>query len=203
VADKHLRDPNFSETVVLILTYDEGGAVGLVVNRETDVPVARLLKGVKAAAKIKDLAFEGGPVEPKSVLTLLRSPTPQPRAQHIGGEVYAVLDQALLEEIVADGTGSERLRFYLGFANWGPGQLDSEFEMGAWRLLPGNANAIFDADPDTLWRRLARMMDEKVVKAVPPPARPPVGRLVRLPMIPQKHSRPDAHTSGLKLKTRT
>jgi putative transcriptional regulator len=168
LADKRLRDPNFAETVVLIVTYDEDGAVGLVLNRESAVPVSRLLKGVKDASKITDSAFEGGPIEPKSVLTLLRSRTPQPRAQHIGGEIYAVLDQTLLEEILKDGAGSDQLRFYLGFANWGPGQLDAEFEGGAWRLLPGNANAIFDPDPDTLWGRLARMMDEKVVKAAPP-----------------------------------
>ncbi len=168
LADKRLRDPNFAETVVLIVTADDSGAVGLVLNREGDVPVSRLLRGVKDASKFTDVAFEGGPVEPKSVLTLFRSSTPQPRAQHISGEVYAVLEQSLLEEILANGAGRDTLRFYLGFANWGPGQLEAELDAGAWRVIPGKANTIFDPDPDSLWDRLVRTLDQNVVKAVPP-----------------------------------
>ena len=167
VADRRLRDPNFAETVVLIVTYDDEGAVGLVLNREGQVPVSRILKGVKDAAKITDLAFEGGPVEPKSVLTLFRSGTPQPKAQHIGGEIYAILEQTLLDEILANGAGPDQLRFYLGFANWGPGQLEAEVDAGAWRVFPGAATTIFDPNPESLWDRLVRIMDQKVVKADP------------------------------------
>jgi len=185
VADRRLRDPNFAETVVLIITYDEDGAIGLILNREGEVPVSRLLKGVKDAAKMTDLAFEGGPVEPKSVLTLFRSRTPQPRARRIGGEVYAILEQTLLDEILANGAGRDQLRFYLGFANWAPGQLEAELDAGAWRVFPGSAGAIFDPDPDSLWDRLVRTMDQKVVKASPAqPLKRTSGRTL--------------HTSGLK-----
>jgi putative transcriptional regulator len=164
LADKRLSDPNFAQTVVLVVSTDDEGSVGLVINREGDVPVSRLLKGVKDASKITGVAFEGGPVEPKSVLTLFRSPTPEPRAQHITGEIYAVLEQNLLEEILAGGAGRDRLRFYLGFANWGPGQLEAELDAGAWRVIPGTANAVFDSDPDSLWTRLMRTLDQNVVK---------------------------------------
>ncbi|HEY4364232.1 MAG TPA: YqgE/AlgH family protein [Bryobacteraceae bacterium] len=164
VADQRLHDPNFAQTVVLIVTTDEDGTVGLVLNREGDVPVSKLLRGVKDAGKITDVAFEGGPVEPKSVLTLFRSRTPEPRAQHLGGDVYAVLEQDLLEELLASGAGRERIRFYLGFANWGPGQLEAELDAGAWRVIPGTANAVFDSDPDSLWSRLIQTLDQNVVK---------------------------------------
>jgi putative transcriptional regulator len=185
IADRRLRDPNFAETVVLIITYDEDGAIGLILNREGAVPVSGILKGVKDAGKLTDLAFEGGPVEPKSVLTLFRSRTPQPRARRIGGEVYAVLEQTLLEEILANGAGRDQLRFYLGFANWAPGQLEAELDAGAWRVFPGSASSIFDPNPDSLWDRLVRTMDEKVVKASPPqPLKRTSGRTL--------------HTSGLK-----
>jgi len=179
VADTRLRDPNFAQTVVLIVTTDEDGTVGLVLNREGDVPVSKLLRGVKDAGKMTDVAFEGGPVEPKSVLTLFRSPTPEPRAQHIGGEVYAVLEQNLLQEILASGAGRDRLRFYLGFANWGPGQLEAELDAGAWRVIPGTANAVFDSDPDSLWSRLMRTLDQNVVKSKKPAApRASAGRTI-------------------------
>ena len=167
LADKRLKDPNFAETVVLLVTYDEEGAVGLVLNREGDVPVSRLLRGVKDAGKLNDVAFEGGPLEPKSVLTLFRSSTPQPKARHIGGEIYAVLDRTLLEEIIGNGAGRDELRFYLGFANWGPGQLEEEVNGEAWRVLPGASKTIFDPEPDSLWDRLSRTMDQDVVKLLP------------------------------------
>jgi putative transcriptional regulator len=167
VADRRLRDPNFAETVVLIVTYDGDGAIGLILNREGAVPVSRLLNGVKDATKLTDLAFEGGPIEPKSVLTLFRSSSPQPRARRIIGDVYTVLQQTVLEEILANGASSGQLRFYLGFANWAPGQLEAEIDAGAWRIFPGTAGVVFDPNPDSLWDRLVRTMDQKVVKATP------------------------------------
>ena len=70
VADRKLKDPHFAQTVVLIVTYDDRGAVGLVLNRPSDVSVSALLAGVKDAKNRKDTAFTGGPVEPMSVLAL-------------------------------------------------------------------------------------------------------------------------------------
>ena len=85
VADRRLKDPNFEKSVVLIVAYDEQGAVGLVLNRQSDVPVSQLLAGVKDARDRKDTAFSGGPVEPKSVLALLRAHTGPDGAQQISG----------------------------------------------------------------------------------------------------------------------
>src|SRR6516225_8915540 len=56
VADKKLKDPNFDQTVVYLITYDDEGAVGLILNRETDTPITRVLRGMKEAANRKDFA---------------------------------------------------------------------------------------------------------------------------------------------------
>ena len=164
IADKRLRDPNFVQTVVLIITHDEDGTVGLVLNREGDVPISRLLRGVKDASKLMDTAFEGGPVEPKSVLALYRSRSPQSKARRITGDVYALLDQADLEDVFKDGAGRDQVRFYLGFAGWGPGQLEAEMDAGAWRVTSGNGDKVFDPEPDTLWDRMNRTLDTNVVR---------------------------------------
>lgn len=162
VADKKLSDPNFEKTVVLIINYDDHGTVGLVVNRQSDVPVSELLAGVKDAKDRKDSAFSGGPVEPKSVLALLRARTGPKGAQRVAGDIWVILDQDLLESTLSSHAGADKLRFYIGYAGWGPGQLESEMDAGAWRAIHSNSDTVFDATPDTLWERVMRTMDLRV-----------------------------------------
>src|SRR5215472_3269066 len=92
VADKKLKDPNFDQTVVYLITYDDEGAVGLILNRETDTPVTKVLRGMKEAASRKDFAFSGGPVEEDSVLALYRTTDKQKGARQISRDISAVLD---------------------------------------------------------------------------------------------------------------
>ena len=164
VADRKLKDPNFERTVVLIVTYDEEGTVGLVVNRQSDVAVSSLLSGVKDARSHTEPAFSGGPVEPKSVLALLRSHTPPKGAQRVATDVWALLDQDLLEQTLATHPGADKLRFYVGYAGWGAGQLESEMEAGAWHVIRSTPDAVFDAMPESLWDRVVRTLDSKVAR---------------------------------------
>ena len=152
--------------MVLIVSYDDRGAVGLVLNRESDVPISELLAGVKAARSRKDSAFEGGPVEPMSVLALLRTRNGPKGAQHVAGEIWAILDQDLLEDALKAHAGSDELRFYVGYAGWGPGQLETEMEAGAWRVIRGGADTVFDAKPESLWDRVVRGLDVTFAKVL-------------------------------------
>lgn len=174
VADRKLVDPNFERSVVLIITYGEEGTVGLVLNRQSDVPVAKLLAGVNDAKDRKDTAFSGGPVEPKSVLALLRSRAGPKGAQQVTRDIWAILDPSLLEETLADHAGPDKLRFYVGYAGWGPGQLEAEMDAGAWRVIGGNTDTVFDSAPDSLWDRVSRGLDlrlARVIDAAPLPNR--------------------------------
>ena len=164
VADRKLKDPNFERTVVLIVSYDEEGTVGLVVNRQSDVPVSALLAGVKDARSHSEPAFSGGPVEPKSVLALLRSHTAPKGGQRVGPDIWAILDQDLLEQTLATHPTADKLRFYVGYAGWGPGQLESEMEAGAWHVMRSTPDTVFDATPESLWDRVVRTLDSKVAR---------------------------------------
>ena len=76
VSGRGLGDPNFSETVILLLRYDEEeGAMGVVINRRSDLPLSRVFQDLKQAKGRTDLAYVGGPVEPGDVLALLKSST--------------------------------------------------------------------------------------------------------------------------------
>ncbi|HLH44672.1 MAG TPA: YqgE/AlgH family protein [Bryobacteraceae bacterium] len=168
VADRKLKDPSFEHSVVYLISYDEMGAVGVILNRETDTPVGKILSGVKGASNRKDFAFSGGPVETNSVLALHRTTARRRGAQQASSEVAAILDEAALKEVLASGGDSGELRFYLGYAGWGPGQLEAEVEAGAWFITGGGARIVFDSDPDTLWDRLIRRKDAVVARVARP-----------------------------------
>jgi putative transcriptional regulator len=164
IADRQLRDPSFGASVVYLITYDDDGTIGLILNRQSDIPISRLLKGVKNARSRKDLAFVGGPLEPDSILALMRARTTPRGAQHVAGQIYAILTQESLEEALAGHAGADKLRLYMGYASWGPGQLEDEISAGAWHILGGSATTVFDPNPGTLWNRMIELTEGTLVR---------------------------------------
>jgi putative transcriptional regulator len=163
VASRDLGDPNFSETVILLLRYDEEqGAMGLIVNRRTDLPLSRVFEDVKSAKGRKDLAYMGGPVEPGDVLALLKSSAKLEDADRVFGNVYLISDKDLLEKTFADKAEPGVFHVFLGYAGWGPGQLEHEVDLGAWHILPADAASVFDADPESVWPRLIRRTELRI-----------------------------------------
>ena len=141
----------FARTVVLLLFYDETGAFGLVINRPTDVKLDELLEDEDAIAGYSGTLFWGGPVQMDSLRALLLTDEPPEGAEKIIESVYLVSYEDALEGVPRD---PARLRFYLGYAGWAPGQLDSEMARGSWRIVPGSSEFVFAEDPGALWKRL-------------------------------------------------
>jgi len=150
VANKSLRDPTFSETVVLLVDYDDNGALGVVVNRPTDVPLTAALPEVKELRKRKDLIFLGGPVARDRMVLLLRATAAPPQSVEVFEKVYATGSLSALRHSIDRG---EAVRAYAGYAGWGPGQLDAEVERGDWLIGPADSKAIFEDSPNGLWSR--------------------------------------------------
>src|SRR5258708_11299357 len=165
VASRALGDPNFSETVILLIRYDEDqGAMGLIVNRRSDVPLSRVFEDLKQAKGRTDLAYLGGPVETGNVLALLKSQAAPEDAQKVFGNVYLVSSKDLLEKTLAQKAEPNAFHVYLGYAGWGAGQLERELEVGAWRLLSPDTASVFDADPYSVWLRLIRRTELQIAK---------------------------------------
>lgn len=153
VASRELPDPNFAQSVVLLIQYDAKGAMGLIINRETKVPLSRVFENPKSPSQ---KLYFGGPVQVSGALALLRSATKIEEAKHVLEDVYMVTDKAVLEKQLAAGADAKTLRIYLGYSGWAPGQLDHELELGAWHVLPGDAPTVFDPNPDSVWMKLIR-----------------------------------------------
>jgi putative transcriptional regulator len=166
VASRELGDPNFAETVVLLVHYDREGVVGLVVNRRTKVPVSRALEDVKGAKGRTDLMYVGGPVGRTGVLALVRSPTKVDEAEPVFGDVYLVTKAAALEKTIS-AAHPDTLRVYLGYAGWTPRQLEAELELGAWHIFSGDAAMVFAAHPESVWPRLIEKTEQQLAGLTP------------------------------------
>lgn len=151
VATEAVQGELFANTVVLLLYYDETGAFGLVVNRPTDVQLAEVLGDDEAIGAYRGTLFWGGPVHMDSLRALLVTDNPPAEAEKIVESVYLVAYEDALEAGAAD---PSRMRLFIGYAGWAPGQLDSELAHGSWHVLPGTSELVFAEDPQTLWNRL-------------------------------------------------
>jgi len=149
VATPMLRDPNFDRTVVLLLDHNDGGALGIVLNRPSPLAVAEPLPQWVDLVADPPVVFVGGPVSPGSAICLARADGDGAGWQPLFGGLGTIDLSRTPAELGAD---IARLRVFAGYAGWGGGQLEGEIEAGAWvvtRAAPGDA---LSEEPDGLWR---------------------------------------------------
>ena len=154
VAREDLRDPNFFRTVVLMLDYNEKGAMGVIVNRPTSVELRDLLPQVEVLEERPDKVYLGGPVEPDGLLLVVRGSEEPEGFVHVANDLYTGANVESLTALVAAGVEPDRIRAYAGYSGWGPGQLDRELEQGSWIVTKPASDQVFDPSPHGLWRKL-------------------------------------------------
>ena len=153
VSREGMKDPNFAETVVLLISYDEGGALGLVINRRSDVKLSKILPDVERLKEREDPVYLGGPVGRSRMFLLVRSKERPGTARPVLDGVYVSESPELLERLIEQGNDAE-FQAYAGYAGWGAGQLEGEIERGGWHIVAGSAERIFTDRPSSLWRSL-------------------------------------------------
>jgi putative transcriptional regulator len=153
VAGPALVDPNFHRTVVLLGEHGEEGAMGLVLNRVSDVTVADAVPPIADLVADGELVHFGGPVQPQAIVVLADFVEPQ-RAGAL------VLDTiGFLPGDVDDETDLGELRgarVFAGYAGWGPGQLEEELDEQSWVVLPARTSDVFTTAPEALWSAVLR-----------------------------------------------
>jgi putative transcriptional regulator len=153
VASRELLDPNFVRTVVLLVRHTDEGAMGLVINRPTKTTVAEAWRQVSEAPCPTDaLIHLGGPC---------RGPLMAVHADAALGEIelvsgtYFCADPENIEQLITK--GEDPTRYFVGFAGWGPGQLEAEMREDSWLKVAAVAEQIF-APPQDLWNLLIRQI---------------------------------------------
>ncbi|HEX6544724.1 MAG TPA: YqgE/AlgH family protein [Bryobacteraceae bacterium] len=170
VAPREAMDNTFAETVILLIHRDDNGAMGLAINRPTKIAVSRVLDDAKDARNLNDFAYAGGPVQQESVFALSRMSKKPGAAERIFNDIYLIATRDELSKVLRAKPTTKNFRVYLGYTGWGPGQLEHEMELGAWRILPGDDESVFDDDPSKVWPRLIDRTEMRFVRLFATPS---------------------------------
>lgn len=156
VAAPSMRDPRFRKTVILVVRHDSSGAFGLVVNRVLGTAkLSDILKGLglEAPEEADEIVVHyGGPVQPQSFFVLHSTEPKLPNAYRVSEKIAVSSGPAILRAI-ALGEGPRKTMFALGYAGWGPGQLEAEMRRGGWFTAPADEDILFDDSQETKWMR--------------------------------------------------
>ena len=151
VAKGELRDPNFADSVVLVMNNLGPAPVGLVVNRPTEIPVARLFPDLKQLTQLHDKVYFGGPVDLESVWFLFRAEKAPEHAIQAFAGIYVSSSRDLLERLLGRDKPMDGLRIFIGHSGWAPGQLEAEIARGAWTLERADSDSIFKRKSEHPW----------------------------------------------------
>jgi putative transcriptional regulator len=150
-----------------MLEHGDEGALGVVLNRPIELPVADVLPDWADLSSAPACLFVGGPVAPTAVIGLARGGGPvfQPLFNGLG-TLDLDLDPALCAATMAN------LRVFVGYAGWSPGQLEQEISAGGWLVLDLAPDDPFSADPAQLWQAVLRRQGGRVAMFASAPADP-------------------------------
>jgi len=153
-----LPDPNFAESVVLLVEHTPKGSSGLIVNVPTSATVGEAVPELSDLRGARLAVYRGGPVRPTHLLFLIRSRQPMPKLTRVEGDVYLGGRAEDLREALGRGDALENVRVYAGYAGWGSEQLETELQHGGWVVGARDPQAAFSADPASLWPRVHRLL---------------------------------------------
>jgi putative transcriptional regulator len=138
--------------VILVAEHSEEGAMGVVLNRATDVPAAEALPALSDVLAPDESLFVGGPVQGEAALALAEFEHPDSSSAVVFGSIGFLGGDLRAEDL----PGVRRARLYAGYAGWGPGQLEGELEASSWIVEPATATDVFTEEPEQLWRHVLR-----------------------------------------------
>ncbi len=157
ISTPKMPDPRFEQQVIYICAHSEEGAMGVAINKPNVLfTIPEVLRG--AQLPVPDIDFPpvyiGGPVELESAFILFQSDYRVEHQLDITASISLSRETKVLEDI-AHQVGPKKYLFILGYAGWGPGQLEAELLADGWLTVPAYENIIFDVPDSEKWRSAA------------------------------------------------
>ena len=150
IADPFLKDPNFMRTVVLLTEHRNDGTIGFVINRQFENTLDELLPEVEGHQLP---VFYGGPVQMNTIHFLHRYPNEIPGGIEVMKGVYWGGDFDSVVQLINSGKADpEKIRFFIGYSGWSPGQLDAEMEEKTWLTVEAVRKLVFHTNAEEIWK---------------------------------------------------
>jgi len=158
ISTAKMPDPRFREKLIYMCGHTEEGAIGLVVNNPLpDVRLGEILTSADIPLPDFELppVYLGGPVEMTSGFILYTADYNAPSQLQVTASVCLSSDPLILRDIALN-AGPSKYLFLLGYAGWGPGQLENELMDNGWLTLPADDDVIFDTPDHVKWKVAAK-----------------------------------------------
>ena len=156
-----LLDPNFHRAVVLLVHHDSDGTFGVVINRMTEITADTLCESIDLPWRgdPEEEICWGGPVQPQTGWVVFGEAGGWERTDDVrtladGVHFAGSLD--VLRQVASN--PPDDLRLLLGYAGWGPGQLEDELAEGAWLVAPLLNQVVFDVPFHDMWAYTVRSL---------------------------------------------
>ena len=157
IASRHLRDPNFAQSVVLMVQHDEEGALGVVLNRPGDKAIADVWEDTgHEPSDNRQPIHVGGPVP--GPLMAVHTIEELAQTEILSGVFFSTHKEAL-DYLVRQ---EQPFRLFAGHAGWGGGQLEEEMEIGGWLTTDATKEDVF-RDPATLWKDVTQRVGLQII----------------------------------------
>lgn len=157
ISTPRMPDPRFSEQVLYICAHGHEGTMAVAINQPNPfLTLDEILRGAHLPVPDRTLppVYKGGPVEPTAACILFSSEYQAEQQLAVSPTISLSREARLLEDI-AKGQGPEKYLFILGYAGWGPGQLEQELVAEGWLVVPADDALIFDVPDEEKWQRAA------------------------------------------------
>lgn len=161
LAMPRLADPNFHQSVTYICEHNDNGAMGIIINRPSELSLGEIFRQMDIAPQQEhsaDIAvYSGGPVQQDRGFVLHTPAGKWESSMRISTAISVTTSRDILSA-VAKGAGPKRLLIALGYAGWGAGQLEYEMAENAWLSMPADPEIIFNTPYDKRWHSAARLL---------------------------------------------
>jgi putative transcriptional regulator len=160
IAMPRLNDGYFSHTVTYLCEHNADGAMGLVINQPIDLTLGQMLQQLDITPTT-DLGaqriFRGGPVQPDNGFVLHTAGTAWTGTRSLCDGLALTTSRDILEAMAA-GRGPQQSLIALGYAGWGPQQLEEELAENAWIIAPAQPSLLFSTPPERRWNAAAHLI---------------------------------------------
>lgn len=148
-----IGDPRFDHAIIAMISHNDEGAMGIAIGQQGDFAVSEILDQANLPAMITPdpLVLMGGPCEPGRGFVLHSRDWGGKDTVDVAGR-FALSASLDVLRAIAGGRGPSRWLLAMGYAGWGPGQLEAEFAQDAWHVTPAEDAILFDLAPESRWR---------------------------------------------------
>ena len=160
VAKRNLRDRLYSETVLVTRPIGRDRHVGFIVNKPTQLTLAKLFPNDGPSQKIVEPVYLGGPASSSVIFALVQSKqAPEGRLLKLGPDLYLAYETREVDRIIA--AQPPHARFFAGMVLWQPGELAQEIRRGLWYVLDPQPDLVLRKSTDGLWENLVERAERK------------------------------------------